>query len=337
MNRRVIYFSYMFSRVWLGLGALLLALGLWLPTGVFAGTCDYRCQAMNGSVVVGEARSAPQVTVADEVACRTSCTSFCNTALTPAVRRERGITSVVCVPGSVVYAAPRAAAPAAAPDALRCEQYICTLGEGYSNETLTSLPTARPGEVPPAYTCSAALDVSEPCLRACNYACSLYRRGEPGITTPYRCASTYRSRCFAATPSPAAATSTATTTRATADPGIAGRLGLPPCAVSHDPSIAGRCTLDDIKTVAVNFANFLMGLAAAFFLAIFVWAGFKYIFFAYDSGVAADARNTLVGAAIGMLLVLGAATIVRFVSSAATGSSSSSSSSNKAGTTAPTP
>lgn len=319
MSRRVIYFSYMFSRVWLGMGALLLALGLWLPTDVFA-------QATIGGPCV-----AP---LADH-----TCSDV--TSLSSADRTARDCRRGRC-PGLAegvlcCRAAPTAAAAPAAPGGLRCEQYICTLGEGYSNETLTSLPTARPGEVPPAYTCSIALDVSEPCLRACNYACSLYRRGEPGITTPYRCASTYRSRCFAATPSPATATSTATTTRATADPGIAGRLGLPPCAVSHDPSIAGRCTLDDIKTVAVNFANFLMGLAAAFFLAIFVWAGFKYIFFAYDSGVAADARNTLVGAAIGMLLVLGAATIVRFVSSAATGSSSSSSSSNKTGTTAPTP
>jgi hypothetical protein len=138
----------------------------------------------------------------------------------------------------------------------------------------------------------------------------------------------------AASPTNSAA-STTTSTRSVSDPGIAGRLGLPPCAVSHDPSIAGRCTLDDIKTVAVNFANFLMGLAAAFFLAIFVWAGFKYIFFAYDSGVAADARKTLVSAAIGMLLVLGAATIVRFVSSAATGGSSSSSSSKSSAPTAP--
>jgi len=101
--------------------------------------------------------------------------------------------------------------------------------------------------------------------------------------------------------------------------GLPGRLGLPDCATTHDPATAGKCTLDDIKTVAVNFANFLMGLAAAFFLAIFVWAGFRYIFFAYDSGVAGEARKTLTNAAIGMLLVLGAATIVRFTQTVATG------------------
>lgn len=101
--------------------------------------------------------------------------------------------------------------------------------------------------------------------------------------------------------------------------GLAGALHLPDCATSHDPNIAGKCTLDDIKQVGVNFANFLMGLAAAFFLLIFVYAGFKYIFFAYDSGTAGEARKMLTSSAIGMLLVLGAATIVRFVQTTATG------------------
>lgn len=101
--------------------------------------------------------------------------------------------------------------------------------------------------------------------------------------------------------------------------GLPGRLGLPNCATTHDPATAGKCTLEDIKQVAINFANFLMGLAAAFFLAIFVWAGFKYIFFAYDPGVAGEARKTLTNAAIGMLLILGAATIVRFTQTVATG------------------
>ncbi len=101
--------------------------------------------------------------------------------------------------------------------------------------------------------------------------------------------------------------------------GLAGALRLPDCATSHDPNIAGKCSLDDIKQVGVNFANFLMGLAAAFFLLIFVYAGFKYIFFAYDSGTAGEARKMLTSSAIGMLLVLGAATIVRFVQTTATG------------------
>lgn len=102
--------------------------------------------------------------------------------------------------------------------------------------------------------------------------------------------------------------------------GLGGALRLPDCATSHDPNVAGKCTLDDIKQVAVNFANFLMGLAAAFFLLIFVYAGFRYIFFAYDSGTAGEARKMLTSSAIGMLLVLGAATIVRFVQTTATGS-----------------
>ncbi len=121
---------------------------------------------------------------------------------------------------------------------------------------------------------------------------------------------------------PAAGTGAAApgaTTAATPATSLPGALGLPNCATTHDPATAGKCTLEDIKTVAVNFANFLMGLAAAVFLAIFVWAGFRYIFFAYDSSAAGEARKMLTSAAIGMLLVLGAALIVRFVQTAATG------------------
>ncbi len=124
------------------------------------------------------------------------------------------------------------------------------------------------------------------------------------------------------TPPPAAASPVADPVAPPTPPGgagLPGMLGLPDCATSHNPDIAGKCTLDDIKQVGVNFANFLMGLAAAFFLLIFVYAGCKYIFFAYDAGSAGEAQKMLTGAAIGMLLVLGAATIVRFVENTATG------------------
>ncbi|GEM_PF-3123419 len=133
----------------------------------------------------------------------------------------------------------------------------------------------------------------------------------------------------------------ASTTPATppGEPGLPGPLHLPDCATSHNAAVAGKCTLDDIKQVGVNFANFLMGLAAAFFLLIFVYAGFKYIFFAYDSGAAGEAQKMLTGSAIGMLLVLGAATIVRFIESTATGGAPPTAASNPApaGASTPTP
>lgn len=312
MNRRVVYFSHMFSRVWLGLGALLLALGFWLPMEVFA-------QATIGGPCV-----AP---VADH-----TCTDV--TSLSAADRAARDCQTGRCpgLPAGVLCcrapAAP-AAAPAAPSDACGARMVLrVAAGEPVapSDRDIQSNWVCR---IPsPGPTGMAACRTTTDCyaINPGAYCCP------PGAGTP-------PGRMPAAAAAGASADpSTAKTAAPAADPGISGRLGLPACAVSHDPSIAGRCTLNDIKTVAVNFANFLMGLAAAFFLAIFVWAGFKYIFFAYDSGVAADARKTLVSAAIGMLLVLGAATIVRFVSSAATGGSSSSASNSKSGTTvAPAP
>lgn len=317
MSRRVVYCHCMFLRAWVRIGVLLAFLAFGMPVTVFAqqatlgGPCidplaDHTCVDVSG------------VSPADRTArdCRTG--------------RCRGLAeTVLCCRAAAATAAP---APTEAP---HCERYICTLGTGYSNENLTTLPALPPGTQgsAPSYACSAVLNPSDECRRNCDYACGFYRRGDPGITTPYTCAPTYQARCIG--PAAPAATTTATEV---ADRGKPGRLGLPACATTHDPALAGKCTLDDIKTVAVNFANFLMGLAAAFFLAIFVWAGFKYIFFAYDSSVAADAKKTLTGAAIGMLLVLGAAMIVRFVQTTATGGSiASPSSGSKTGAAATPP
>lgn len=101
--------------------------------------------------------------------------------------------------------------------------------------------------------------------------------------------------------------------------GRSGKIPLPLCALSSDPLVAGNCTLDDLINVGVGFANFLMGLAAALFLAIFVYGGFRYIFFAYDSGAASQAKDMLKNSAIGMLIILGATVLIRFVHQTVTG------------------
>ncbi len=153
------------------------------------------------------------------------------------------------------------------------------------------------------------------------WVCAMPRNdGERGRCRPYSSCSAWAGAacCPAGVGGPL---SQGTPSAPPAPPGVPGRFNLPTCATTHDAALAGKCTLDDIVQVGVTFANFLMGLAAAFFLAIFVWAGCKYIFFAYDPGVAGDAKKTLTNAAIGMLLVLGASVIIRFVQTAATGSS----------------
>lgn len=92
-------------------------------------------------------------------------------------------------------------------------------------------------------------------------------------------------------------------------------LQLPPCVSD------GNCQLVDILQTGVYFANFLFGLAGALFLAIFVYAGFKYVFFAYDSKQVGSAKDMMTNAMIGLLLMMAAGLFIRFVSGAIGGTS----------------
>jgi len=85
------------------------------------------------------------------------------------------------------------------------------------------------------------------------------------------------------------------------------RLQLPACIES------GNCGLDDIIETGVNFANFLFGISGAIFLAIFVYAGFKYIFFASNPSEANSSKGMLVNATIGLILMFGASALVTTV------------------------
>jgi hypothetical protein len=89
--------------------------------------------------------------------------------------------------------------------------------------------------------------------------------------------------------------------------GGAFRLQLPSCIQSGD------CGLDDIIQTGVNFANFLFGISGAIFLAIFVYAGFKYIFFASNPSEANSSKSMLVNATIGLVLMFGASALVTTV------------------------
>ena len=85
------------------------------------------------------------------------------------------------------------------------------------------------------------------------------------------------------------------------------RLVLPACTANGD------CGLNDIVQMGVNFANFLFGISGAIFLAIFVYAGFKYIFFASNSSEINSSKGMLVNATIGIILMFGASALVTTV------------------------
>ncbi len=91
------------------------------------------------------------------------------------------------------------------------------------------------------------------------------------------------------------------------------RLVLPACVTSREPGSAGKCSLNDIVVTGANFANFLTEISAALFFATFVYGGARYLLaFTDPKGVEAG-KSAMKGAAIGMLIVLSAWTIVRYV------------------------
>lgn len=89
--------------------------------------------------------------------------------------------------------------------------------------------------------------------------------------------------------------------------GGVGRLALPSCVSD------GNCELDDLVTMAVNFSNFLFGISGAIFLLIFVYAGFRLIFFAPDAGTVKEAKSMLVKATMGMIIIALAGVVVTYL------------------------
>jgi hypothetical protein len=91
---------------------------------------------------------------------------------------------------------------------------------------------------------------------------------------------------------------------------------LPPCTASGD------CGITDILAVAVNFAEFLLGISGAVALAMFVWGGFQYILAGIQAGDINKAKATIKNAVIGIVIIFLSGIIVRFADQALTGGKS---------------
>jgi hypothetical protein len=76
---------------------------------------------------------------------------------------------------------------------------------------------------------------------------------------------------------------------------------------------AGNCSLDDIVKTAAAFGNMLMEISAALFFATFVYGGARYLLSFGKSDWVQKGTQAMKGGAIGMLIVMSAWTIVRFV------------------------
>ncbi len=89
--------------------------------------------------------------------------------------------------------------------------------------------------------------------------------------------------------------------------GVPGGVQLVPCTQTGD------CEIADLVQQAVNFARWLMGLAGALFLLVFVYGGAMYVMSFGRSDMVTKGKTALTRGAIGVVLVMGAWTIVTYV------------------------
>ena len=81
----------------------------------------------------------------------------------------------------------------------------------------------------------------------------------------------------------------------------------------------GNCSLDDIVKTGAAFANLLTQLSAAAFFATFIYGGAMYLLSFGEKSRVDKGKKALTGAAIGMLIVLIAWTLVNYIAGSLTG------------------
>jgi len=75
----------------------------------------------------------------------------------------------------------------------------------------------------------------------------------------------------------------------------------------------GNCTVEDIVKQGVYFAQFIMGLSGSLFLIVFIYGGACYLLSFGRSSWVEKGKKAMIQATIGIVLVLGAWTIVNYV------------------------
>jgi hypothetical protein len=81
----------------------------------------------------------------------------------------------------------------------------------------------------------------------------------------------------------------------------------------------GNCSLDDIIFTGTAFANLLVGLSGALFLVAFVYGGAMYLMSFGRKEYVDKGKKAMTSAVFGILIVMGAWTIVNYVASSLTG------------------
>lgn len=80
----------------------------------------------------------------------------------------------------------------------------------------------------------------------------------------------------------------------------------PDCRGNAPVSGENACDLDDVELAALNVATIILGLSGSLALLMFVYGGFLYIFAGGNQNLAGKAKNAIVYAVIGLIIVIGA-------------------------------
>lgn len=166
--------------------------------------------------------------------------------------------------------------------------------------------TTPPSPVTPPIVVSCTSDGD--CATACTNRCQVPGAGATGNGL----SGTQGAGLICSTSAPATCVfpqgDTTTDPAAPASGGGTIRFILPTCTET------GNCTLTDVINTAIRVANFLLALSGVVFLFTFLYAGAWLIFFAYDSSAIKKAKDMIVGASIGMIIIMVAGVAIRFVS-----------------------
>jgi hypothetical protein len=89
----------------------------------------------------------------------------------------------------------------------------------------------------------------------------------------------------------------------------------------NDASTTGAGSLEAVAKKVVNIFSIIVGIVAVIFV---IYGGFRYITSGGDSGSVGNAKNTLIYALVGLVIVALAQLIVHYVLSTATGAAGAS-------------
>ena len=88
-----------------------------------------------------------------------------------------------------------------------------------------------------------------------------------------------------------------------------GRPGDNPCT---SPNGCGNYSLDDMLQVAVNVANWILGVVGSVALLFFIYGGFTLIFSGGNETTVKKGKQILIDAVIGLVIVFTSFLIIRF-------------------------